>query len=79
MNGKERKTLEAVFTDPISGTIAWAAIERLLVAAGARVIEGAGSRVRFKCNGVVASFHRPARPRRPSAIRFAALATFWPR
>ena len=59
MNSKQRKTLEAVFADPVSGTLEWAAIESLLVAAGARVIEGSGSRVRFECRGVVASFHRP--------------------
>nr|WP_263286666.1 MULTISPECIES: type II toxin-antitoxin system HicA family toxin [Pseudomonas] len=28
-------------------------------AAGARTIEGNGSRVRFELNGVVATFHRP--------------------
>ena len=59
MNSKHRRTLAAVFTDPTSGTIEWAAIEGLLVAAGARVIEGRGSRVRFVRDGEVATFHRP--------------------
>jgi hypothetical protein len=59
MNSKHAKTLKAVFTDPVSGTIAWADVESLLVAAGAEVVEGNGSRVRFVCKGVVASFHRP--------------------
>ncbi len=59
MNGRHRKTLKAVFTDPVSGTVEWAAIERLLIAAGCRVIEGEGSRVRFVFDGEVASFHRP--------------------
>ncbi|MBL3560917.1 type II toxin-antitoxin system HicA family toxin [Rhodovulum sulfidophilum] len=59
MNSKHRKTLLAVFTDPVSGTIEWTSIERLLVAAGAQVIEGNGSRVRFHKDGVIASFHRP--------------------
>ena len=31
----------------------------LFMAAGAKVIEGNGSRVWFELNGVVASFHRP--------------------
>jgi len=31
----------------------------LLVAIGARVIEGRGSRVSFEKDGVIASFHRP--------------------
>lgn len=59
MNSKQRKTLEALFRDPVSGSIEWSNIESLLIAAGARVIEGAGSRVRFEKDGVVASFHRP--------------------
>ena len=59
MNSKHRKTLAAVFTDPVSGTIEWAAVESLLLAAGARLIEGSGSRVRFEKDGEVGTFHRP--------------------
>ena len=59
MNSRQRKTLEAVFADPAKSNIAWADIESLLVAVGCRVIEGAGSRVRFECKGVIAAFHRP--------------------
>lgn len=43
MNNKHRKTLATVFTDPVSGTVEWSAVENLLVAAGARVIEGNGA------------------------------------
>ncbi len=57
MNSKQKKTLAAVFGDPVSGTIEWAAIENLLVAAGAKVIEGKGFRVKFE--SIIASFHRP--------------------
>jgi hypothetical protein len=59
MNSKHRRTLDAVFADPVSGTIEWAAVEKLLVAAGAQVVEGRGSRVRFEKDGEVATFHRP--------------------
>jgi len=59
MNSKHRRTLAAVFADPVSGTLAWADIEALLLAAGARLIEGRGSRVRFEWDGEVATFHRP--------------------
>jgi hypothetical protein len=59
MNSKHRKTLAAVFREPVQGSISWLAIESLLVAAGCRVIEGSGSRVRFEKDGRVASFHRP--------------------
>jgi hypothetical protein len=59
MNSKQKRTLEAVFTDPVSGTIEWAAIESLLVAVGCRVIEGSGSRVRFVRGEEAEFFHRP--------------------
>lgn len=59
MNSKYRKALAAVFTDPVSGTIEWAAIEDLRLAVDAQLIEGRGSRVRFEKNGEVATFHRP--------------------
>lgn len=59
MNSRQRKTLRLVFAEPVSGTVEWIAIERLLVAAGCTMIEGDGSRVRFVFNGEVASFHRP--------------------
>ncbi|QND48729.1 type II toxin-antitoxin system HicA family toxin [Rhizobium lusitanum] len=59
MNGKQIRTLAAVFRNPVSGTIDWTDIESLLIATGATVIEGSGSRVKFEKDGVVASFHRP--------------------
>jgi len=59
MNKKQRKTLEAIFKNPVSPTITWSDIEALLVAVGAVKSEGSGSRVRFKLNGVKAIFHRP--------------------
>jgi hypothetical protein len=59
MNGKQRKTLLAVFRDPVSGSLEWAAVESLLVSVGCSVVEGNGSRVRFEKNGEVEIFHRP--------------------
>jgi hypothetical protein len=59
MNSRQRKTLEAVFREPVSGTIEWTAIENLLVAVGCRVTEGPGSHVRFISGTLVADFHRP--------------------
>jgi hypothetical protein len=59
MNSRHRKTLAAVFADPVSGTIEWVAVEGLLLATGARLIEGRGARVRFEKDGEVATFHRP--------------------
>lgn len=59
MNGRQKRTLEALFADPASGTIAWAAIESLLVAVGCEIVEGRGSRVRFARDGMVETSHRP--------------------
>ena len=59
MNSRHRRTLAFVFNDPFSATIEWAAVETLLLAAGARMIEGRGSRLRFEKDGEVETFHRP--------------------
>lgn len=58
MNRTHRKTLAAVFTDPVSGTIEWRKIESLLKAAGCRIIEGSGSRITVVHEGRKAAFHR---------------------
>lgn len=59
MNARQRKTLQAVFADPVNGNIEWRRIESLLVALGCKVIEGRGSRVTFLLNNERADFHRP--------------------
>ena len=59
MNTKHHRTLQAIFTDPVQAGILWSDIEKLLVACGAEVSEGRGSRVRVALNGIRAVFHRP--------------------
>ncbi len=59
MRRKHRKTLEAIFADPIRSNIQWSDIEAMLAAAGAEIGEGRGSRVRVSLKGVDAVFHRP--------------------
>ena len=59
MNKKHRKTLQAIFEEPVKASILWSEIERLLIALGAEVTEGRGSRVRIALQGVRAVFHRP--------------------
>lgn len=59
MNRRQEATLKAIFAIPTRANIAWSDIESLLVALGARIGEGAGSRVRVELNGVRAVFHRP--------------------
>ncbi len=59
MNSKQKKTLEAVFSDPVRSNIEWRDIEKMLLALGAETSEGNGSRVRIALHGVRAVFHRP--------------------
>ncbi len=59
MRKKHQDTLKAIFADPVRSNIPWLDIETLLVALGAKISEGRGSRVRLSLNGVDAVFHRP--------------------
>ena len=59
MNARHRRTLVTIFTDPVTGTLEWTAVEALLIAAGCELVEGRGSRVRFVKDGMVETFHRP--------------------
>jgi hypothetical protein len=59
VNNTHRKTLAAVFADPINGALEWRRIEALLIAAGCSVTEGSGSSVTFEKGGLRVHFHRP--------------------
>ena len=59
MNKTHQKTLKAIFRKPVPTNLEWRRIESLFTAAGAKTIEGTGSRVRFELNGVIGTFHRP--------------------
>lgn len=59
MNSKQKKVLDAVFGNPVRANIKWRDMERLVVALGGEVKEGAGSRVLLLLNGEQAAFHRP--------------------
>lgn len=59
MNSKNKRTLVAVFANPVSASIDWIDIESLLRGIGCDVIEGNGSRIRFSFQGEIESFHRP--------------------
>jgi hypothetical protein len=59
MNATHRKTLAAIFTNPVRADVRWDAIEALFLACGADISEGRGSRVRVLLNGAEAVFHRP--------------------
>ena len=73
MNRKQRKTLEAVFSESAPRNIEWRRIEALFIAVGCEVIEGSGSRVAFKRDGLRADFHRPhpGKEAKPYQVRAA--------
>ena len=59
MNSRQRRSLAAIFADPVSPAIVWADLEVLLIAAGCKLSEGSGSRVKFSFGAETVSFHRP--------------------
>ncbi len=59
MQRKHQRTLELIFSRPVSGSVKWREIEALLVALGAEVTEREGSRVGVKLFADRRVFHRP--------------------
>ena len=59
MSAKHLKTLHGLFATPVKSNIQWKDIENMLIALGADISEGSGSRVRISLNGAKAVFHRP--------------------
>lgn len=59
MNKKHRQLLKTIFENPVRSSILWDDVEKLLIALGAELSEGRGSRLRIALNGVRAVFHRP--------------------
>lgn len=76
MNSRHRKTLETIFSDPISGNLPWKRIEALLVAIDCNVVEGSGSSVTFEKDGKRAYFHRPHPQREALRYRVKAVREF---
>ena len=59
MNRKQSKTLQAIFEASVRADIEWRDVESLLVALGAEVTEGKGSRKRVALNLVRSVLHEP--------------------
>ncbi len=59
LNSRQRKILNAIFTDPVPASLAWADLESLLKAVGCTMKEGKGSAVQFERDKAKAYFHRP--------------------
>jgi hypothetical protein len=56
---KHQRTLELIFSRPVSGSLPWRVIEALFQELGGEVSERAGSRVAVVLFGEVRLFHRP--------------------
>ena len=59
MNKKHQNTYRDIYQNPVKPDILWCDIEVLLLALGAKISEGNGSRMRVELNGERAVFHRP--------------------
>lgn len=59
MNSRHKKTLAAIFVEPTLASVPFADIEALLLALGAEIDEGAGSRVAITLRDQRIHFHRP--------------------
>ncbi|MEQ1705604.1 MAG: type II toxin-antitoxin system HicA family toxin [Rickettsiales bacterium] len=59
MKKKHQKTLELIFSRPVSGNIKWRDIEALFLELGAEINERAGSRVEVFLFNEIRVFHRP--------------------
>ena len=59
MNRKHLRTLELLYSRPVSGGIKWRDIESLMAALGAEISEREGSRVGVRLFGERRVFHRP--------------------
>jgi len=74
VNSRHRKTLELIFAHPAPKTLAWADIEALLVALGAKRVNRGGLAVGFALNGVRLDVHRPhpQKEAKPYVVKNAA-------
>ena len=59
LSSKHKRTLKAIFDDPVRSDITWTRIESMLVGLDAEISEGRCSRIRVALNGIRMVFHRP--------------------
>ena len=59
ISSKHRKTLLDIWKVPPLANLKWTRIEALIKAAGGKIEQGNGSRVRFVIDGRVGRFHTP--------------------
>lgn len=61
LSSKHRKTLLDIWKVPPLANLKWTRIQALIKAAGGKIEQGNGSRVRFVIDGRVGRFHTPHR------------------
>jgi len=59
MKRKQAKTLELLFSRPVSGNVKWKDAVSLMEALGAETFEREGSRVAFILDGAILHQHKP--------------------
>lgn len=59
MNTRQKKTLDLIFEKPTRTDLRYDVVKSLLIAAGADMREGRGSRVRFKQGAYSVHLHSP--------------------
>ena len=59
MKRKHQRTLELIYSRPVSANVRWSDVEALFKALGAEIAEREGSRIEVFLFGVVRIFHRP--------------------
>ena len=69
--------MQAVFGFPTPKGLPWAELEALLIAVGATVTEGDGSRVKFDRDGITVAFHRPHKPKTARAYQVILAREFF--
>jgi hypothetical protein len=76
MNTKQRRTLAAIFRQPVPATLPWDDLIALFRALGATVSEGRGSRVRVELNEHESTFLAPHPQRVANQGRLRAAREF---
>ena len=59
MKRKHQRTIELIYSRPVSANVRWSDVEVLFKALGAEIAEREGSRIEVFLFGVVRIFHRP--------------------
>ena len=76
MKRRHQRILDAIYAEPTRANLAWQDIESLMVALGAELSEGRGSRLRVALHGVRAVFHRPHPAREASKAMVRSVRRF---